>query len=195
MRGASTRRRRDAFIACRLQVFRHAQQASHKGARAQSRSWRVTPELLSKNGASPPATRRLSRSTACTASASALTIARSHPGETGLPLTSCRLRFRGLCSARSKPARAWQVIKRAVIAARGGECALALAVALGSYWLAGWRAVKHGPERAPIRTYTSRRMPRPPRARTAIVTGATGQDGYFLVHRLLHDGWHVWAPV
>src|SRR5215216_2993807 len=38
-------------------------------------------------------------------------------------------------------------------------------------------------------------MARAPRPRTAIVTGATGQDGYFLVHRLLHDGWHVWAPV
>jgi GDPmannose 4,6-dehydratase len=33
------------------------------------------------------------------------------------------------------------------------------------------------------------------RERTAIVTGATGQDGYFLVHRLLDDGWTVYAPV
>lgn len=30
---------------------------------------------------------------------------------------------------------------------------------------------------------------------TAIVTGATGQDGYFLVRRLLDDGWTVHAPV
>ena len=29
---------------------------------------------------------------------------------------------------------------------------------------------------------------------TAIVTGATGQDGYFLVRRLLADGWSVYAP-
>jgi GDPmannose 4,6-dehydratase len=28
-----------------------------------------------------------------------------------------------------------------------------------------------------------------------MVTGATGQDGYFLVHRLLDDGWSVHAPV
>ena len=27
------------------------------------------------------------------------------------------------------------------------------------------------------------------------MTGATGQDGYFLVHRLLDDGWTVHAPV
>jgi GDPmannose 4,6-dehydratase len=33
------------------------------------------------------------------------------------------------------------------------------------------------------------------RERTAIVTGATGQDGYFLVRRLLEDGWTVHAPV
>jgi GDPmannose 4,6-dehydratase len=33
------------------------------------------------------------------------------------------------------------------------------------------------------------------RERTAIVTGATGQDGYFLVKRLLDDGWTVYAPV
>jgi GDPmannose 4,6-dehydratase len=30
-------------------------------------------------------------------------------------------------------------------------------------------------------------------ATTAIVTGATGQDGYFLVQRLLADGWSVYA--
>ena len=34
-----------------------------------------------------------------------------------------------------------------------------------------------------------------PRPRTAIVTGATGQDGYFLVNRLLREGWTVHAPV
>lgn len=33
------------------------------------------------------------------------------------------------------------------------------------------------------------------RERTAIVTGATGQDGYFLVRRLLDEGWTVHAPV
>lgn len=33
------------------------------------------------------------------------------------------------------------------------------------------------------------------RERTAIVTGATGQDGYFLVRRLLDDDWTVYAPV
>jgi GDPmannose 4,6-dehydratase len=33
------------------------------------------------------------------------------------------------------------------------------------------------------------------RPQTAIVTGATGQDGYFLVRRLLADGWTVHAPV
>ena len=31
--------------------------------------------------------------------------------------------------------------------------------------------------------------------RTALVTGATGQDGYYLVHRLLADGWTVHAAV
>jgi GDPmannose 4,6-dehydratase len=35
----------------------------------------------------------------------------------------------------------------------------------------------------------------PVRERTAIVTGATGQDGFFLVRRLLDDGWTVYAPV
>jgi GDPmannose 4,6-dehydratase len=34
-----------------------------------------------------------------------------------------------------------------------------------------------------------------PRPRTAIVTGATGQDGFFLVSRLLKEGWRVHAPV
>jgi GDPmannose 4,6-dehydratase len=33
------------------------------------------------------------------------------------------------------------------------------------------------------------------REHTAIVTGATGQDGYFLVRRLLDEGWVVYAPV
>ena len=33
------------------------------------------------------------------------------------------------------------------------------------------------------------------RERMAIVTGATGQDGYFLVRRLLEEGWTVHAPV
>src|SRR5277367_3375214 len=32
-------------------------------------------------------------------------------------------------------------------------------------------------------------------ARTALVTGATGQDGYYLVRRLLDDGWTVHAAV
>ncbi|HEV8463050.1 MAG TPA: GDP-mannose 4,6-dehydratase [Gaiellaceae bacterium] len=32
-------------------------------------------------------------------------------------------------------------------------------------------------------------------AKTAIVTGATGQDGSFLVHRLLDEGWRVHAAV
>src|SRR5471032_1675299 len=31
--------------------------------------------------------------------------------------------------------------------------------------------------------------------RTALVTGATGQDGYFLVRRLLAEGWDVHAAV
>jgi GDPmannose 4,6-dehydratase len=31
--------------------------------------------------------------------------------------------------------------------------------------------------------------------RTAVVTGATGQDGFYLVHRLLDDGWTVCAAV
>jgi GDPmannose 4,6-dehydratase len=31
-------------------------------------------------------------------------------------------------------------------------------------------------------------------AETAIVTGASGQDGYYLVQRLLADGWTVYAP-
>ena len=34
-----------------------------------------------------------------------------------------------------------------------------------------------------------------PRSKTAIVTGATGQDGYFLVGRLLAEGWTVHAAV
>ena len=38
-------------------------------------------------------------------------------------------------------------------------------------------------------------MRRPVEPRTAIVTGATGQDGYFLIRRLLADGWTVHAPV
>ncbi len=38
-------------------------------------------------------------------------------------------------------------------------------------------------------------MRRPVEPRTAIVTGATGQDGYFLVRRLLADGWTVHAAV
>jgi GDPmannose 4,6-dehydratase len=38
-------------------------------------------------------------------------------------------------------------------------------------------------------------MRRPVESRTAIVTGATGQDGYYLVHRLLGDGWTVYAAV
>src|SRR2546429_9578897 len=33
------------------------------------------------------------------------------------------------------------------------------------------------------------------RERTAVITGATGQDGYFLTRRLLEDGWTVWAAV
>src|SRR5437016_9515871 len=32
-------------------------------------------------------------------------------------------------------------------------------------------------------------------ARTALVTGATGQDGWYLVNRLLGDGWTVYAAV
>ncbi len=38
-------------------------------------------------------------------------------------------------------------------------------------------------------------MARPIEPRTAIVTGATGQDGYYLVRRLLADGWDVFAAV
>jgi GDPmannose 4,6-dehydratase len=38
-------------------------------------------------------------------------------------------------------------------------------------------------------------VPGEPNDRTALVTGATGQDGYFLVRRLLDDGWDVWAAV
>jgi GDPmannose 4,6-dehydratase len=38
-------------------------------------------------------------------------------------------------------------------------------------------------------------MRRPVEPRTAIVTGATGQDGYYLVQRLLADGWTVHAAV
>ncbi len=38
-------------------------------------------------------------------------------------------------------------------------------------------------------------MPRPVKPRTAVVTGATGQDGYYLVSRLLADGWTVHAAV
>ncbi len=38
-------------------------------------------------------------------------------------------------------------------------------------------------------------MSRPVEPRTALVTGATGQDGFYLVRRLLADGWTVHAPV
>jgi GDPmannose 4,6-dehydratase len=38
-------------------------------------------------------------------------------------------------------------------------------------------------------------MRRPIEPRTAVVTGATGQDGYYLVRRLLADGWTVHAAV
>jgi GDPmannose 4,6-dehydratase len=38
-------------------------------------------------------------------------------------------------------------------------------------------------------------MRRPVEPRTAIVTGATGQDGFYLVQRLLDDGWTVHAAV
>jgi GDPmannose 4,6-dehydratase len=38
-------------------------------------------------------------------------------------------------------------------------------------------------------------MRRPVEPRTAVVTGATGQDGYYLVRRLLDDGWTVHAAV
>ncbi len=38
-------------------------------------------------------------------------------------------------------------------------------------------------------------MRRPVESRTAVVTGATGQDGYFLVRRLLAEGWTVHAAV
>ena len=44
--------------------------------------------------------------------------------------------------------------------------------------------------------YTQPRAASPPsQPRTAIVTGATGQDGYFLVRKLLDDGWTVHAAV
>src|SRR5262245_6549337 len=38
-------------------------------------------------------------------------------------------------------------------------------------------------------------MQRPVEPRTAVVTGATGQDGWYLVNRLLADGWTVHAAV
>jgi len=38
-------------------------------------------------------------------------------------------------------------------------------------------------------------MRRPVEPHTAVVTGATGQDGYYLVQRLLADGWTVHAAV
>ena len=38
-------------------------------------------------------------------------------------------------------------------------------------------------------------MPHPIQPRTAIVTGATGQDGYYLVRKLLAGGWTVHAAV
>src|SRR4029077_15346837 len=38
-------------------------------------------------------------------------------------------------------------------------------------------------------------MRRPVEPRTAVITGATGQDGYFLVRRLLAEGWTVHAAV
>jgi GDPmannose 4,6-dehydratase len=38
-------------------------------------------------------------------------------------------------------------------------------------------------------------MARPVAQRTAVVTGATGQDGFYLVRRLLTDGWTVHAAV
>jgi GDPmannose 4,6-dehydratase len=38
-------------------------------------------------------------------------------------------------------------------------------------------------------------MRRPVEPRTALVTGATGQDGWYLVRRLLAEGWAVHAPV
>ncbi len=38
-------------------------------------------------------------------------------------------------------------------------------------------------------------MPPPTDPRSALVTGATGQDGYYLVRRLLADGWTVHAAV
>src|SRR5215207_3892726 len=41
----------------------------------------------------------------------------------------------------------------------------------------------------------AQRVRRPVEPRTAIVTGATGQDGFYLVRRLLGDGWTVHAPV
>src|SRR6202140_1656348 len=38
-------------------------------------------------------------------------------------------------------------------------------------------------------------MRRPVEPRTTVITGATGQDGYFLVRRLLAEGWTVHAAV
>ncbi len=38
-------------------------------------------------------------------------------------------------------------------------------------------------------------MPQPVEARTAVVTGATGQDGFYLVKHLLDEGWSVHAAV
>ena len=35
----------------------------------------------------------------------------------------------------------------------------------------------------------------PVEPKTAVITGATGQDGYYLVHRLLNEGWTVHAVV
>ena len=36
---------------------------------------------------------------------------------------------------------------------------------------------------------------RPVEPKTAVVTGATGQDGFYLVSRLLAEGWTVHAAV